>query len=430
MGWRERLGDRVISAEQAAALVRDGDGVMLGLPEPVAFLAALAGRPDLRDVAVYSAVANVGAVAAANHPGIRVTTMFSSAVGRPLVNAGTIEFLPLTFHAGAAFVERYAARVSVVVVAPPLADGTVRPGAAMGYDDAIVAGARRRGDLVLGLVIESQPQIPGDAFRIEDFDAFIAVPPDEVAPAVLRDASEHAPAFAGYLSELIPNGATVQAGIGGVPDPAMGLLLDKRDLGIHTEVLGAGLAGLAAAGVANGSRKSIHKGLTVCTICGPGAVPFAAENPGVRILGARGCLDPRIIAQNSCLRCVNSALEVDLGGQVNAEMMGGAQYAGVGGQLDFFRACRLADDALSILAIESTAAKGTVSRIVPWMREGHVVTSSRYDVDVVITEHGMAWLRDQSTRRRAEGLIGIAHPDFRGWLTEEAGRLGLFGRES
>ena len=145
----------------------------------------------------------------------------------------------------------------------------------------------------------------------------------------------------------------------------------------------------------------------------------------MRILNARECLDPRVIAQNRDLRCVNSAVEVDLAGQVNAEMVQGTQFSGVGGQLDFFRACRLGEDSLSILAIESTAAEGRVSRIVPWIPERHVVTSSRYDVDVVVTEHGVAWLRDRSTRERARGLIEVAAPEHRARLEEEAGRLGL-----
>lgn len=408
-------------------MVNDGDRVIVGLPEPSPFLSALAGRAELCDVTVMIAVAGNGGVAAAQHAGIRVLTSFVSPFSRPSVERGEMEFLPLSFHGGISFVERFAADLTVVVVAEPRPDGTVRPGAAMGFDDAAVHAARRRGAPVLALVVESQPQIPGDSFTVDDLDAFIELPADAGGvPAGERLPSELAGVFALHLSEFIPDGATVQAGVGGVPDEAVGLLVDKRDLGIHTEVLGGGLAGLVKAGVATGARKTVYPGLAVCTIADPVASSVAHENPAFAILGARNCLDPRVIAQNRLLRCVNSAVEIDLAGQVNAEMMRGTQYSGVGGQLDFFRGCRLAEDALSILAIESTTSDGTISRIVPWIPPGHVVTSSRYDVDLVITEHGVAWLRDRTVKERARGLIEIAHPKFRAELTEAAGRLGLF----
>ncbi|MCE7928029.1 MAG: acetyl-CoA hydrolase/transferase family protein [Chloroflexi bacterium CFX7] len=425
VSWRERLGDRVITVDQAAALVKDGDRVAVGLPEPAPFLNALAQRPGLAGVTVMSGVAAAGGLRCAR-AGIRVVTMFASPVTRGAIAAGEIDFVPLSFHAGAGFVERFAPTVAAVAVAEPQADGTVRPGAAMAFDDAMVRRARANGGITIAVVVESQPQVPGEAFHVDNFDYFVALPtPEGAAPAIIRDTSVHIERFARLLDEFIPDGATLQAGVGGVPDEALGLLKHKRDLGIHTEVLGPGLSSLVTAGVANGSRKSLYPGLAVCTIVGPAALDFANGNEAVRILNARECLDPRVIAQNRDLRCVNSAVEVDLAGQVNAEMVQGTQFSGVGGQLDFFRACRLGEDSLSILAIESTAAEGRVSRIVPWIPERHVVTSSRYDVDVVVTEHGVAWLRDRSTRERARGLIEVAAPEHRARLVEEAGRLGL-----
>jgi 4-hydroxybutyrate CoA-transferase len=139
---------------------------------------------------------------------------------------------------------------------------------------------------------------------------------------------------------------------------------------------------------------------------------------------ARIALDPRHIGANHRLRCINATLQVDLFGQGNAEMIGGTQYSGVGGQVDFHRACNLAEDGLSILTLESTAAGGTVSRIVPTIA-GNAVTSTRYDAHAVVTEHGVAWLRDATMRQKAERLIAVAHPDFRAELTEEAQRMGL-----
>ncbi len=425
MSWRERLAARVITVEQAAALVKDGDRVAVGVPEPAPFLAALAQRTDVAGVTVMSGVATTGALRCAS-AGMRVLTMFASPVTRGAIARGEMEFVPVSFHAGAGFVQRLAPTVAAVVVAEPQADGTVRPGAALGFDADAARAARANGGIAIAVVVETQPQVPGVAFNVDDFDYFVALPtPDGAAPAIMRDTSVHVARFAELLDEFIPDGATLQAGVGGIPDEAIGLLTHKSDLGVHTEVLGPGISGLVAAGVANGSRKTLYPGLAVCTIVGPAAIDFANYNPAVLMLSATECLDPRVIAQNRLMRCVNSAVEVDLAGQVNAETVHGAQFSGVGGQLDFFRACRLAEDSLSILVIESTAAGGKVSRIVPWIPERHVVTTSRYDVDLVVTEHGATWLRDRSTRERARALIEVAAPEHRARLAEEAGRLGL-----
>ena len=230
-----------------------------------------------------------------------------------------------------------------------------------------------------------------------------------------------------HLNPLVPDGATLQVGIGSVPDAAVSLLMDKRDLGIHTEVLNEGLIGLVRAGVASGARKSLHRGKAVCTICAMSnkIYEFVHNNPDVLSLSSAEALEPRAIAQNPLVRCINSAYQVDLLGQVNAETIGGFQVAGVGGQLDFFRGASLTDDALSIIVLDSTTSDGKTSRIVPHFGAGTVVTSTRYDVDYVVTENGAARLRGATTRERARGLIEIAAPVFRDEL-EAAGReLGL-----
>jgi 4-hydroxybutyrate CoA-transferase len=426
MGWKDFVARPVISSGEAAALVANGDTVAVGLPEPVPFLLALADREELEGVTVMSAVATVGGVALTKHPGVRVITAFASPFSREAVQRGEMEFVPVSFHAGSGFVQRLAPRVAVVLVAEPQPDGAVRPGMAMAFDDALVRRPRADGDMLIGLVDSAQPQIPGEAFSVDDFDAFIELPPAVSAMAsATRKTSEHAGIFALHLSELIPDGATLQAGVGGVPDDALSLLVDKKDLGIHTEVLGQGLVHLMKEGIATGARKTIGADVATFTIADPSVMEYLDGNEGAAIAGAASCLDPRTIADNSLLRCVNSAVEIDLLGQVNAEMIKGKQYSGVGGQLDFFRACRLSDDALSILVIESTAAGGQVSRIVPWIGEGALVTSSRYDIDVVITEHGVAWLRDATVRERAAALISVAEPSHRDRLNADATRLGL-----
>jgi 4-hydroxybutyrate CoA-transferase len=230
-----------------------------------------------------------------------------------------------------------------------------------------------------------------------------------------------------HLNPLIPDGATLQVGIGSVPDAAVSLLVDKTDLGIHTEVLNEGLIELMEAGVATDARKAFRPGQAVCTICAMSDKihAFVDRNPRILVMSSREALDPRTIAQNPLVRCINSAFQVDLLGQVNAETIGGFQVAGVGGQLDFFRGAALADDGLSIIVMDSTTSDESRTRIVPAFEPGTVVTSTRYDVDYVVTEHGAARLNGATTRERALGLISVAHPTFRDELQSAAGKLGL-----
>ena len=398
---------------------------MGGMPEPAPFLERLAERTDLQDVELFLSAPRRGGIAVAANPGVRLRAAFLT---QALRRAGAqADLVPVGFSGWVGLIRRWSPRVRVVVVAEPTAEGIVHPGNSLAVDDELVQGrvGRNPEAVVIGLVDPNQPHIPGHTFRVEDFDVLVPLPADTPGPIYdERKRSPHLPVFIEALAELIPDGATVQAGVGGIPDQAMAHLGAKRDLGIHTEVLGPGLAELWRQGAATHAAKTHHPGKAVFTIALPDAARFAAGHPEARLEPAALALDPREIARNRAMRCVNATLQVDLFGQGNAEMIDGVQYSGVGGQVDFHRACNLAEDALSILTLESTAADGTVSRIV-----GHLapnsVTSTRYDAHVVVTEHGIAWLQDASVRQRAERLIAVAHPKFRDQLTHEARRGGL-----
>jgi 4-hydroxybutyrate CoA-transferase len=423
--WRERFADRVITLDEAVALVRSGDRVIGGLPEPAPFLRRLAAVEDLTDVELFLSAPRVGGIAVAGHPGI---TLLAAFVTQAVRRAGVaVEVMPVGFHSWIGFIRRWAPRVRVVLVGEPSAEGVVRAGGSVAADDELVRGTvgRPSDAVVLGVVDPNQPHIPGHAFKVEDFDALVALPDDAEPPYYdERRRSPFLDVFVGALDDLIPDGATLQAGVGGIPDDAMRQLTAKRNLGIHTEVLGGGLADLWSSGAVNNAAKTHYRGRSVFTIALPEAWEQAATNPQAWIERAAVVLDPREIARNRLMRCVNATLQVDLFGQGNAEMINGAQYSGVGGQVDFHRACNLADDALSILTLESTAAGGKVSRIVPHLAP-NAVTSTRHDAHVVITEHGVAWLRDATVSQRAARLIEVAHPDFRSELTEAAERAGL-----
>ena len=421
--WTTRYRHRLITTEEAADIVADGDLVAVGIPEPTVFLTALGERDDLEHIDVFVPAPRVGGVDVGRNGAVRLLAPFLT---QYLRDAGVdAEVLPARLQDWANMYERLAPRVRVVQVGTPGLDGRVPPGSAIGGNDGLV---RRRGDgdVVIGLVNPAMPDIPGDAFHVDDFDHLIPLPAD-ADPMPIFDTRKQPPdldAFVSALDELIPDRSTVQAGVGGIAEAALERLTHKRDLGVHTEVFGPGLAKLVACGAANGRAKSVHRGEVILTIALPETYAFADRNPALNIQPAAIALDPANIAKNSSMRCINSALEVDLWGQVNAEMIDGRQYSGVGGQLDFLRGCSLANDALAINVLPSTAAGGTRSRIVLDLGR-NAATGTRYDTQVVVTEHGVAWLRDATIAQRAERLIAIAHPDFRDELTEDARRRGM-----
>lgn len=425
MPWRDKFASRVWTMEQAVAAVRSGDTIVGGMPEPTPFMVDLGDRADLEDVIVFIPAPRTGGVAASFNPGIELRSPFRTQLARD--TGAPFELLPLQFSSWPGAIRRMAPRIRVVLVAEPQADGTVRPGGTCSIDNELVQHRSGPDDIVIGLVHPTQPQIPGHTFHVDEFDGLVPLPTDAAEPFYddRKPPAEMAP-IAEAIAELIPNGATVQAGVGGIAEDVMARLEGRSDLGIHTEVLGYGLCKLMQSGSVSNRHKVVRPGKTVATISLPEAYDHLHENPSVELLPASQVLDPREIAKNPMPRCVNSALEVDLLGQVNAEMINGDQYSGVGGQLDFLRACQMNEDGLAMTVLPSTARSGLATRIVP-MIEGNAITATRYDAQCVVTEHGVAWLRDATARQRAERLISVAAPEYRAELTEAGERLGLIG---
>jgi 4-hydroxybutyrate CoA-transferase len=350
-------------------------------------------------------------------------------VSYPFLKQGLAEYIPIQFSQGhRPFENDYQPDVVMVRLTPPDERGLCSYGWTAGFSPDLVRLARERS---LPLLVEIDPSMPYTLSGLEVPVEAITYAIEASGPPAGGDApvpaSEQAGAVAVHLNSLIPDGATLQVGIGSVPDVAVSLLVDKKDLGIHTEVLNEGLIELVERGVATGARKSLHTGKVVCTICAMSEKihAFVDQNPDILVMSSAEALDPRTIAQNPLVRCINSAFQVDLLGQVDAETIGGFQVAGVGGQLDFFRGAALVEDARTIVVLDSTTSDASVSRIVPALQRGDVVTATRYDVDYVVTEHGAAQMGERTTRERARALIDIAHPKFRDELETAARELAL-----
>ncbi|HHY91627.1 MAG TPA: 4-hydroxybutyrate CoA-transferase, partial [Clostridiales bacterium] len=261
----------------------------------------------------------------------------------------------------------------------------------------------------------------GDSFiHVSEIDYIVEVsyPVDELAPPEIGEVEK---AIGEYCASLIEDGSTLQLGIGSIPDAVLLSLKDKKDLGIHSEMFSDGVVELVEAGVINNSKKTLHKGKMVVTfLMGTKRLyDFVHNNPCVEMYPVNYVNNPAVIAQNYKMVSINSCLQVDLMGQVNAESMGLKQFTGVGGQVDYVRGANMAKDGKSIIAMPSTAANGKISRIVPLLDPGAAVTTTRNDVNYIITEYGIASLRGKSLRERARALIQIAHPNFRDLLMEE-----------
>jgi acyl-CoA hydrolase len=234
------------------------------------------------------------------------------------------------------------------------------------------------------------------------------------------------------VATLIPDGATLQPGIGGIPEAVLTCLHDRRDLGIHTEMFSDSVIDLIEAGVINGERKSLHRGKAVAAfVLGTKRLfSFLHENPMCEFRPICYTNDPFIVAQNDRMVAINSAIQIDLTGQVCADSLGTRPYSGFGGQLDFIRGAARSQGGVPIIALPSTALHGTVSRIVPVLEPGAGVVTSRADVHYVVTEHGIAYLHGKSLRERAEALIAIADPRFQQDLQDFAVRSHYLERNT
>ena len=349
---------------------------------------------------------------------------FSSSAARKAVNAGYADIIPAYYRDFPTRIRtEYDYDAVCVEVAPMDRHGYFSLALNGSYIDAMLDKTKR----IFLEVNDRQPRgLCGSLIHISQVDAIVEYNHDlPVLPPVQLD--EVSKTIGGLIAERIPDGACLQLGIGAIPD-AIGMALKaKHDLGIHTEMFTDSMVELIECGAVNNSKKQIHRGKTVTTFAfgSQRIYDYIDDNPAVEILPVEYVNDPDVICQNDNMISINAAVEVDLFGQVCAESVGTKHMSGSGGQIDYVRGACQSRGGKSFIAFTSTAKGGTISKIKPILTPGAVVTTSKNDVDYIVTEYGVAHLRGRSLGERARQLIAIAHPDFRDELTFEAKKRGI-----
>ncbi len=423
---------KLLSIPQAVALVQPGQtiGTAMAASEPVGLLTELGKHRDrLEGMTVWVCLPLrqydfVLKPEMAGH--FFVENWFYGAPDRRVHPEGRTSYIPNNLHQ-AATVKLAASRGKLNVfwgtATPPDKRGYMSLSLGLVIEKQLMAAA----DLVVLEINENLPWTLGDTqVHISEVNHVVEnhVPLFQFPPAPPSEAEQ---AIGGYIADLIEDGATLQLGIGGIPNAITAFLHDRRDLGIHTEMFTDGMVDLYEAGVVTNRRKTLWPGKMVGAFAlgTQKLYDFIDNNIGVEFQQGRVTNDPFIIGKNYKMVSVNTALQVDIFGQVCSQSIGYRHFSGTGGQLDTHRGAQLSPGGRGIIALRSTAKDGAISTIVPILSEGAEVTVPSQDVDTIVTEYGVAELRGRSVRDRMEALIKIAHPDFREWLREEAHRLGI-----
>ena len=422
MNWREIYKERLISADEAMKKIKSGCRVSIGncAGEAVCLSEALVrNRERYKDIEISMMLSLSSGEYAA--PGMeayfRIMAQFVGPSTRNTVKAGHGDYIPCHFsQIPNLFDTTMPLDVAMITVSPPDKHGYCSLGVSVDYNKHAVETA----PTVIAQVNKYMPRTLGDCFiHVSEMTCIVErdEPLKELKPPVITDVER---AIGEHCASLIRDGDCLQLGIGAIPDAVLLFLRDKRDLGIHSEMFSDGVVELFEKGVVTNKAKNFHSGKMLATfLMGTRRLyDFADDNPCVEMHPVTYINDPLIASRNDNLVSINSCVQVDLLGQVCSEMVGATQISGVGGQVDFVRAASLSRGGRSIIAMPSTAMKGTVSKIVPMLDEGACVTTSRNDVEYIITEYGIARLRHKPVRERARALIGIAHPNFREQLKE------------
>ncbi len=351
---------------------------------------------------------------------------FYSVTDRKVHAEGRVSYIPNNLHRAATdklFATNGHLDVFIGTATPPNDEGYMSLSLGLIVQRDLLEAA----DLKILEINENLPWTYGDTLvHVDDVDVIVenhtplvelpSIPPSEVESQI-----------GGYIAELIEDGATLQLGIGGIPNAITAFIMERRDLGIHTEMIIDGMVDLYEAGVVTNRKKTLHPGKMIGAFAlgTKKLYDFLDHNQEVEMYRGHYTNDPYVIAKNNKMISVNTALQVDILGQVCSQSIGTRQFSGTGGQLDTHRGAQMSPGGRGIIALRSTAKKGSISTIVPTLAPGAGVTVPSQDVDTIITEYGVAELRGKSVKDRMEALVNIAHPDFRAWIRDEAHRLGI-----
>ena len=425
---------KLTTPDKAAERIRDNDVIVHGvtIAEPPALLRAIverAGAEDIRRLDIYSFNPQKHAAAtylAREHQEkIHAKSWFLGPSARKLAAVGLVQFIPSYLHQLPRFLrENMRVDVCVTTVSPMDKSGYFTFGTA---NDLTSTAARLARTLILE-VNENMPRVFGDSLvHISEADAIVEnhVPLMELPPPPSKELDT---TIGKLIAEIIPDRAVLQLGVGSLPNAVCPCLYGHKDLGIHTELFGPGMKDLILAGVVTGRKKSLHRGKHVFSVAygTRDTFDFMHDNPALESYPADYIMNPCVVAQNDNMTAINSVIEIDLTGQCNAERLGGKEYSGTGGQLDFVRGAYAAKNGMSVMTTYSTAKEDTISRIVPVLSANPTVTTPRMDVQWVCTEFGIVNLKNKSVGQRAMALISIAHPKFRDWLKREAEKMRMF----
>lgn len=422
MSWKSIYNDRLVSGETAVKHIKSGDRVVIGhaVGEPSHLIRnMIENKDDYKDVEIIHMVAMGDSeyVKPGMEDHFRHNALFVGGSTRNAVNAGRADFTPIFFYEiPSLFKKNLSVDVALVQVSIPDKHGYCSYGVSVDYTKPACESAK----IVIAQVNEYMPRTLGDSFiHVSDMDYIVEYnePLIELPPAKIGDIEKK---IGEHCASLIEDGDTLQLGIGAIPDAVLQFLTHKKNLGIHSEMFSDGVVDLIERGVINNRNKSFMQDKSVVTFLmgSQKLYDFVDNNPSVEMRSVDFVNNPNIVMKNDNIVCINSCVQVDLMGQVVSDSIGLKQISGVGGQVDFIRGASMAKNGKSIIAMPSSI-KGKISKIVPFIDEGASVTTSRNDVDYVVTEYGIADLKGRTLRERAEALIRIAHPKFREELTKE-----------
>jgi 4-hydroxybutyrate CoA-transferase len=433
MDWTSIYKSRIVSAEEAVQCIKSNTRIFLtgNVSVPQKCLAALVEHaPNLENVEICQAltIGSADYVKPEMEGHLRVNTLFISHNVRKAVQEGRADFTPVLLSEFPLLFKRghLPLDVAIIHVSPPDEHGFCSLGVEVGLTKSPAETAK----LVIAEVNQQMPRTLGDSFmHVSRLNYIVPVNyPIPEMPMSEEGNSEVVEKIAGYIAELIPDGATMQLGIGAIPDAVLKFLHNKKDLGVHSELFSDGVIELVNAGVLTNARKTLHPGKIIAGfMLGTRTLyKWADDNPLIEFHRTEYVNDPFVIAQNERMVAINSAIEVDLTGQVCADSIGPKLYSGVGGQFDFIYGASRSKGGVPIIALPSmtTLRDGTpITRIAAMLKQGAGVVTSRNHVRYVVTEYGVADLYGKTIRQRAGQLINIAHPDFRADLEKQAKEL-------